>query len=279
MRKVVKAFFLIILIASISCEADVDLNEYESQVVVEGIVENNEFPIILLSQNVPIDEKLERVQLSSVPIRWGKVTISDGTNEEVLVGMRNQNRLFQYEYGALHMRGEIGKTYTLKVEYSGRTLTAKTTVPKEAALKTIDVNKLENNDTLYSVKVVIDDNTEEKNYYLFQVKENNGTDVFRPCFVGAIDDKDLVQDSKITIYNSMRIIKGFSLYFSSKKSYVLKVSQIGVNEYAFWKDYFNQILGTANPVYPSSSNLSSNISGGLGIFYGCGSKEYIIDIP
>lgn len=262
-----------------ACEPDMDLNTFEPEIVIEGVVENGEFPTVLISQLIPVDMSLDSAKVSSIPIRWGKVTISDGTTEEILVGMRSPNRLFQYEYSAYHMRGEIGKTYTMKAEYSGRILTAQTTIPTVPELNNIQVSKLENSDSLYSIKASVIDNPAEKNYYLISVKQNKASDVFRPCFLGAIDDADLQTNSSVEILNSIRIVKNYSLYFKSKQSYVLKFSQIGRLEYAFWKDYFNQILGSANPIFPNVKSLSSNINGGLGVFYGCASKNYIVNVP
>lgn len=276
-------FYLVLIIFLLfifsACEVEVESNPYEPEIVLEGVVEYGKCPVVVLSLLIPVGTILENAQKSSIPIRWAKVTVSDGVNEEVLVGMTDANSLFKYKYSALHMKGEIGKTYTLRVEYSGRVLTATTKIPKQPDLYNIEVYKLNYSDSLYSIKVHIDNIPNEKNYYLFQVKQNIDTDVFRPSFFGAIEDNSEDEDFSVIVYNSMRMIKGYSLYFNSKKTYVLKFCQIGELEYAFWNDYFNQIIAASNPIYPNVSNLSTNINGGLGIFYGCASRDYLITIP
>ncbi len=268
---------IICIIATIlsACEAELDLNTYDPEIVVEGIVENGKFPTVMLSITIPVDTELDSAEIASIPITWAKVTVSDGEIEEVLTGMRNKQKLLQYEYQALHMRGETGKTYSLKVEYSGRTLTAETTIPEDPNLNYITAEKLNTTDSLYSFSCEIE-NPQDSDYYLFQVKIDNDSDVFRPCFLGAYE-KAIINESPITVYNSIRIEEDYSIYFDANKTYIVKLCKIGELEYAFWKDYFNQILGTANPVYPVTSNLQSNINGGLGIWYGCGSSNYRIE--
>ncbi len=268
---------IICFIATIftACEPEMDLNTYNPEIVVEGIVENGRFPTVMLSITIPIDMQLDSAEIASIPITWAKVTVSDGENEEVLTGMRNKEKLLQFEYQALHMRGETGKTYSLKVEYSGRTLTAKTTIPEDPSLEYIKTEKVINSDSLYSFSCKIE-NPQDSDYYLFQVKLANDSDVFRPCFLGAYE-KSTINENPIPIYNSIRIEEDYSIYFDANKTYIVKLCKIGKTEYTFWKDYFNQILGTANPVYPVTSNLQSNINGGLGIWYGCGSKNYRIE--
>lgn len=278
MRPLCLLLILFLLLFSSACEVDVELNPFEPEVVVEGIVENGEYPVVILSVLIPVDANLDSLQMSTIPIRWAKVTISDGVDEEVLVGMRDANSLFKFKYKALHMKGEIGNTYNLKVEYSGRVLTATTKIPKQPELSNIEVVKLNYSDSLYSIKVDINDVPDEKNYYFFQVKLDSDTDVFRPAFFGAIDDESEGANSSIVIYNSIRM-KDYSLYFISKNTYVLKFCQIGELEYCFWNDYFNQIIAASNPVYPNVSNLTSNINGGLGVFYGCASVNYSVKIP
>ncbi len=59
--------------------------------------------------------------LSNYPERWAKVTISDGTRTETMVGRYDRNYFPPFVYTTYDMRGEIGKEYTLRVETPGWT--------------------------------------------------------------------------------------------------------------------------------------------------------------
>ncbi len=269
-RTLAAAFVALFLV---SCENDVELNDFYPEIVVEGVIENGENPVVLLSQLLPINMNIDSAKVINTVIRWAKVSVSDGEEEEILVGMRNPNNLLQYEYRALHLRGEVGKTYTLSVEYSGRTLTAVTTIPSPPELKNIEIRPSGLSDTLFSVHALINKPENDEEFYFFRVRKDSIGTVFLPCFLSALDSKYLPEQA-IEVYNSLQIDKDFSMYFHTQNSYKLRFCRINKSEYIFWKEYFNQILGTTNPIYPVSSSLSSNIQGGLGIWYGCGVSEY-----
>ena len=100
------------------------------QIVVEGWIESDGYPVVMLTTTVSIGEDAKDwTSLKDNILRWAKVSISDGVHEEILTGRMDNSYFPPYIYTTSRMKGESGKTYTLKVEYGGRTVTAQTTIP------------------------------------------------------------------------------------------------------------------------------------------------------
>ena len=102
----------------------------QQSLVVEGWIENGEFPIVIVTKTLPISDDYQNMDnLFDHLVRWAKVTISDGENSVVLSGRYDDTYYPPYVYTTSYMRGELGKTYSLTVEYEGQKLTAQTTIP------------------------------------------------------------------------------------------------------------------------------------------------------
>lgn len=108
---------------------DFDSELFEPQIVVEGWIENGQFPLVCLTQTKSLNNSIGENDLNDLAIRWAKVSVSDGTKTEILTGRINKNYIPPFIYTGSEIRGEVGKTYTLTVEYSGRTVTAETYIP------------------------------------------------------------------------------------------------------------------------------------------------------
>ena len=143
----------IALVLMYGCKGDYG-NDEPSQLVVEGWIDNGEFPMVFVTRSVPISEEYQEISnLGQYLERWAKVTISDGEREEVLVGRLNHSYYPPFYYTTSYMRGEPGKTYRLHVEGSGGlTADAETTITSETAvIDSFWVTPVENNDTLYQL--------------------------------------------------------------------------------------------------------------------------------
>ena len=97
-------------------------------------------------------------------VRWGKVTISDGTDSVILTGGYDNDFFPPYKYTTFKMTGQAGKTYTLTAEYRGKKATAVTTIPQPVELDSLHVVRSES-DTLFYIKAFFEDNPDERNYY------------------------------------------------------------------------------------------------------------------
>lgn len=143
-----KAFlysWIVMLVAVFtSCEPDWDFDsDYESEVVVEGGITVDGFAKVYLSQSKILNSTWDSIALSKLPVMSAKVTVSDGSQTEILVGRIDKGRLPYFVYTGSQIRGEVGKVYTLTVMYRGKEITAHTTIPEPILLDSIRLRPTE----------------------------------------------------------------------------------------------------------------------------------------
>lgn len=87
MGRILSLFMLMLVLFSWSCSEEETRPESSSQLVVEGWIEDGQFPIVILTSSVPVTQTYQNVDsLDQYVIKWAKVTISDETNSVVLMG-------------------------------------------------------------------------------------------------------------------------------------------------------------------------------------------------
>ncbi|MDR2954915.1 MAG: DUF4249 domain-containing protein [Prevotella sp.] len=267
---------LIALLPACSDDADIDEVAYEPRVVVEGYIENGKYPIVLLTVSASITGPTDTLSLLSHVIKSAKVSVSDGTNTEVLLLQTNNNKIPPYEYIGLEMKGEVGKTYELKVEYQNKVISSTTYIPQPIELDDIWFVRNSPTDTLGYIHVTF--NNTSKEYYQIATQLLQSEKLYTPCLFGNINSKSYPRDEQV----SMQINKGpilypkkdFSTDFSINSTVRLRFSTQSEVSYKFWSTYQNEILNTQNPIFPANTSLASNINGGIGIWCGLGSYEY-----
>ena len=153
----------------------------DPQIVVEGWIESDGFPVVIVTSTVPVaEEYMDYDSLSNYIIRWAKVSVSDGTDEVVLTGKLNNDYFPPYIYTSSRMVGEPGKRYTLKVEYSGRVVTAETTIPKPVPLDWLKVKPLSNGKV--SIVAGLKDDRTSKDQYKFFTKRMRKDSIYTSSF-------------------------------------------------------------------------------------------------
>ena len=110
-------------------------------------------------------------------------------------------------YTGSRLRGEAGRKYILKVEYSGRTLTAETTIPEPVPIEDIGIETSEKSDTLYSVNITFRDDPGQKNYYKVFTRVTPGDTRYLPSFMGTISDETISSDhkGKISVNRALKL--------------------------------------------------------------------------
>lgn len=272
--------YIITIITACTPRLNLDNIDFEPQIVVEGWIENGEMARVLLTQWLPIDSDGKEIPAMDVPIRWAKVTLSDGEREEVLVGRKDKNYISSFVYTSSKIYGECGKKYFLKVEYSGRTLTAETQIPDKVNIESFRIGR--HAEKFYNIIATFKDDLYQENYYKFFSKVKSVDKRFMPSFMGTVTDKISI-NGEINLevnrgykYDKEEIL--FTPYYTIDDTVTIKLTQISKEVFNFWNDYENEALSGKNPLFPSSTNLRSNINGGKGIWAGYAKDEKIIII-
>ena len=132
-----------------ACDGDY-MPVQDSHLVVEGWIEDDGYPTVIVTLSIPITEDYVPADtLSSYIVRWAKVTVYCDGDSVVLTGKYDSGYYPPYIYTTSGMRGEAGKTYSLKVEYKDMTATAITKIPSRPDVQQFKLEKCQDSDTLY----------------------------------------------------------------------------------------------------------------------------------
>ena len=257
----------------LSCSGDY-LPEQNDELVVEGWIEDNGFPVVILTKNINISNKYQSLDsLSSCIVRWAKVTVSDGEKSVVLTGRYMKGYTPPYIYTTSHFRGEAGKTYQLTVEYGDFHATATTTIPNTQKIDELSVERCAQSDTLYQISLRYNDDEAEQNYYQIFTRVG-GRDVrqYLAAYLGTIDNRVVKPKTKIPVSRGRDInTLDYTPYYTINDTVAVKFAHIDSTSYNFWYDYTRNLTTAGNMFFATAASLRSNIIGGTGYWCGMGS--------
>jgi len=281
MKRIVYYFTIIFLLFSCdnfeeTTKAQVD---YEPKVVVEGSIENGQPATVILSWSAPFDQTINEDFLLNHVIRSAKVSVSNGEQTEILALGMNWNHLPPYVYYGNELKGEVGKSYTLTVEYLDKIIYAETYIPEPTPLLECSFIKENPTDTVGYLRITFN-NTSDL-YYQVATRVEGKEKIFTPCLYGNFIADNLQRDKPV----SMRISKGPILFpkmqivshFVEGDIISLKFRTMPRHGYDFWNSWQNEVINGLNPIFPAITSLKSNIQGGIGIWCGYGTYTYRID--
>lgn len=282
MPKIYTYCLLLCLLLTGGCVETSNLDGFEYKLVVDGWIKEGEVPYVILTQTQPLLSNIDSTSVEDMVVRWAKVSVSDGEETEVLSGRIDKNYFPPFIYRGNRLVGETGKTYTLKVEYSGREWTARTTIPASVPLTTLAPIPAAN-DTLFSIEATFDDPGNEKNYYKFFTKIAYKNTRFLSSLMGNFDDNLFNgQSMNVTVNQGIdqRQFKNFESHFHIGDTVTVQFCTLPEFGFRYWTAYENELVNGQNPFFPANQNLPTNIeNGGLGIWCGYGKKTYSIVYP
>ncbi len=252
--------------------------DYTPRVVVEGSIGHNTYPTVLLSVTAPVTGTQDTVSLLQHAIQSALVVVSDGTYDDTLYLRRNNNRLPPFEYRGRNLKGQAGRTYTLRVEYSGDTLTATTRVPAPVPIDDVWFVPRSPGDTVGYLGIRFRNISTD--CYRLATSSHDARDVFTPCLYGNIDSNRYAPGDTI----NLELAKGPSIYpvndfntmYHVCDTIRIQLSTQPREAYDYWNAYQNELLNGQNPIYPAYTSLPTNIRGGIGIWSGYGHTQHTV---
>ncbi|MES2587796.1 MAG: DUF4249 domain-containing protein [Bacteroidota bacterium] len=303
----IKFFFLIFgVFLLFSCEKEVviDIPGYEKQLVIDGVIETNQPPFILLSTSKDIYSSTDLNSYLNGFVSGAIVTVSDGTTsvqldeicsddlppgtEEMaaqLFGI-SEDELANYHLCAYTsfnpaIFGQIGKTYDLTVVYEGKTYTSSTEIVSPTAFDSTYWKPAEGlNDYGYSY-VTLSEPGETKDAYKWEVKRINKnaqgetidatfTKTFQPIFNDEFINGltfDFWYENPMS-YDDETVEEKYQGYYKLGDTVVIKFSKMDQAVFEFYEKKYVQLSSGGSP-FASPSNIPSNIKGGaLGVWAG-----------
>ena len=281
MKKIFLLFILCSLFVSCEKEITMDMPKHDEKYVVEGWIEQNEYPIVCVTKNSPYFTTVDSSTVMNMIVTNARVIVNDGVTFDTLSGALIDQ--FPYlAYKGTKIKGVVGKTYFLKIEVGDEILASSTTIPAPVPLDSVwfkvEPNKAE--DSLGYLWGSFTDPAGESNYYRLFTKRLGHIqeqDKYYIPVLGSIYEDKFFNGQSFT-FSMMRGVKIYSdeenndlafSYFKSGDTIVLKASTIDEANYNFWRAAEQDIHTNGNP-FVSPVTIISNIEGGLGIWGGYG---------
>lgn len=286
MKNIIAVLILSILFFS-ACEQEItiELPQPDAKMVVEGWIENGEYPIVVLSRNSSYFDPIDSAYLvDSLFITDAVVIVSNGLIDDTLQFMVDFNNLstktwpFVYYKGS-KFTGSVNGSYSLRIEAEGEVITGYTTIP---VLHDFDSLWWEPDepefDTLGYIWATFTDPLNEKNYYRIFTKRLGKDGGFIPLFGSVFDD--VYFDGKnitFTFFRGISSIEDDSAYLADDFGYyakgdtvIVKLSSIDKAHYDFWRSAEQEMFSGGNP-FANPTTIRHNVQGALGVFGGYGS--------
>jgi hypothetical protein len=278
----------------LSCEKNINfkLKVVPDVLVVDANIENNQPPVVVLSESFDYFSKITPQILDASFVHNATVTISNGVQTQQLkeysIDSTGGFLIYYYSIDTANMNsvfsGQLNTTYNLKVIVAGNEYTATTTIPPLA--KKIDSlwwkpTPFAEDSSDVDLFVQAKDPPGLGNYVRYYTKINNGP--YLPGQQSVFDDElidgttyNLKVQPGIDRNNPIAFDKNF---FHRGDTVTLKLSNTDRDTYQFWltMEFAYQSIG--NP-FASPNTVLGNISNGaLGAFCGYASDFKTIIIP
>ena len=261
---------LVVLMSGCTQDIELDLPTADEVLVVEGSIEQGSPALLMLTRNLPFSEASDFVTQDDLIIKDAIITVSDGTNTDVMEQIP-EGLIFGGTgmYWTTNMFGEIGKTYHLTIEYEGTVLTAQTTIPKPVSVDTLWFQTEQNFHDIGFVWTTLHDPDTLGNYYKFFAKNTQDWFFSKP-FGTTFEDKFFNGQSFDVFFDrNEEVLFDETGMFQVGDTAVLKLTSIDQKTFKFWRTYEAEKNQRNNP-FLEAPEISSNISGGLGLWAGYG---------
>ena len=161
--------------------------------------------------------------------------------------------------------------YEIIIEYQGKTVTSKTTIPGLTIPDSTWFERLTETDTSGVLWVKLSDDPEEINYYRILTKRLREDTEFIPTSIIAFSDElfngETLEFSVAPGKQNILDI-GTNDYYSVNDTIVVKFCSIDEATYLFWKSIQSKLINAANPFSASNTEIEGNINNGIGIWGG-----------
>ncbi len=263
---------LLSMVLIVACNDDFNLPREQSKLVVEGWIEDGGFPVVMLTRSLPVSTEYQNMEdLNNYVLRWAKVTVSNGTDSVILTGKYDKGYFPPFIYTTSRMRGEVGKTYTLTIDYRDYYATATTTIPSTPDNCIFKIRPCEDSDTLFQVTASFKDNPMEKDYYQIFTRVGTKMKQYQASYLGTIDDAVLNGETEIPVYRELQLnLHNNTPYFLLDDTVSVKFAHIDEPSFRFWNSYTKMLILSSNMFLSTSSDIEGNVIGGYGYWCGYG---------
>ncbi|WP_430810100.1 MULTISPECIES: DUF4249 domain-containing protein [unclassified Carboxylicivirga] len=284
-----RILLLFFLIFSVSCSKDIVLEPmpYETKLVVDGWIENGELAQVLLTMSSPFMTEYDSASIRNTFVNYARVSIRNSIGESEVLTLSHCADFFPpFVYKTIKMKGQVGETYTLKVEARGKVLTGVTTIP---ALPLVDEVFMQSvSDTSQILYAIIRDDALSKNYYYSQIYTRHYDTRFHPSGNPLLNDhlfngkehllmvKRSEQADPLNIHHMDTDRNILPDEFAISDTVVLKISQIDAETYRVLNGIYIDHLSQGSPFTFVDQQTPTNIQGGIGRWTGLATQRFLV---
>lgn len=262
----------LLLLTACEDSLEFDIQGYEPKLVVDGWIEHNQYPVVVLSKSAAFFSEIDSIALRELVASRAKVTVSDGEKEEVLTLKKNELYFPPYVYQGTALKGEAGKSYRLNIELEGKSYEAFTSIPAAVALDSLWFNLAPEQDSLGLLYGRFRDKQDSEDYYRVFTQRLGKDSKFVPVYLSAIGDQYF--NGQSFTFSLLRGAESLSdvtddIYFRKGDTVMVKLCTIDREHFDFWRTLERELYVTGNPFSSSGNEVISNITGGaLGVWGG-----------
>jgi len=298
--------FFVIVLFFFSCQTEIEVKipNYYNKLVVEGYIENGEYPVVSLYRSAPYFSTMSLDYLiDSIIIRDARVFVKpeNGEEQELFINPYYFPRLdypLLYAYSTRNLVGELNTKYSLRVEWNNKIYTSETNI-----LDTFELDSVgfvpnfghEKIDSTANIRITMTDNG-LMNYYQFTVKIHCAQFQDRlwiPTIPAAFDNSpfkgktfnyEIMRGSPSSIFIPEMTEKERRNYFRMNyrvgDTVFFKYAKIDYDSYRFWNTAGGELGFGQNPFMspePIISNIKCNTGEKcLGVWCGGAKKEVVM---
>jgi Domain of unknown function (DUF4249) len=301
--KYLNLIFAITILLLTSCEKDIDIDlpDADKKIIVEGAIEQNGPPFVILTKSIGFFAPTDVNTLQSLYVHNAVVTVSNGTNTVQLtelctsqlpqsqlpaiadlIGVSLENlKLFNYcLYTTTDptIYGEIGKTYQLLIQSEGTVLTSSTQIPPLVFMDSYWYKDQPGFDEYGYLWFNLNDPPQLGNAYRMFTKRKGKDSRFIPAH-GSVFDDNFINGLDFDAFvfrgqepNSLEIEDNneTSEYYQQGDTIIIKFCSIDQGHFQFWNSFEIAAFNNGNP-FAAPATIKTNINGnGLGVWGGYG---------
>ncbi len=292
----------ILLLSFAACEKTISIDPpgYEDKMVVEGYIENDQYPYIYLSRNqsmfdsfdfsMLLDSNMNMEQLNALIAKAYAMTdtnavmvITDGAVKDTLQRVSLMQIAMDFSQGKFHMppiywyskkiKGEVGHSYYLDIFTEGKHLTSQVSIMPLFHNDSIGFLLKPNSVKYGNIMVTIHDDPNQRDYYRYEVKRMGKDLDYIPAVSGTFADDYF--NGRTFAYPLYRGSGGVARdendpddneenrdYFARGDTVVVKTCKLDKATYDFW----NTFRTGTSAGFTEPQPIKTNINKGLGIF-------------
>lgn len=219
--------------------------------------------MVFLSYSIPYFGNFDYTTPKDAFIKGATVTVSDGYLTDTLKEIDPKTG---YVYLGSKLRGEEGKTYTLRVKVGDKSYESSSTILKPARLDSLFF-KPEKDDSLGFIWQKFTEPEGSGDCYRWFAKRLGRDPLYAAPFNSVFDDKFV--DGKTFDFSYDRGRQPDALqsspddpergYYKRGDTIVVKFCKIGKKEYDFWYTYYQNKVSNGNP-FSSPTNVKSTFN-------------------